>query len=110
MVEAGWPGGEQIGIALWDGYGLDSAALVRFPVGQNTVNYRASVGGRDLFVKNYPVGSAVSSEVAAISLTQHAGQHGVPIASVVRSRLELTRFDGHGGCVGQAAWVAVVFS
>ena len=31
-------------------------------------------------------------------------------ASWVIVVVELTRFDGHGGCVGQAAWVAAVFS
>jgi len=79
---------------------------VRFPVGQNTVNYRARAGGRDVLVKNYPVGSEVAGEVAAISLTQLAGQHGVPIARVVRSRSgEVVHRFGVGHAISVWEWV-----
>ncbi|MFF7098052.1 phosphotransferase enzyme family protein [Streptomyces rubradiris] len=62
-------------------YGLTGIALERLPVGQVTVNYRARVGDRLLFVKHYPDGTDLTAEQAAIDQTRLAGQYQVPVAT-----------------------------
>ncbi|MGW6603904.1 phosphotransferase [Streptomyces sp. NPDC055036] len=57
--------------------------LERLPIGQVTVNYRARVDDRVLFVKHYQSGAAnLGAEQEAVDQTQLAGLHKVPVAAV----------------------------
>ncbi|MFV2084371.1 phosphotransferase enzyme family protein [Micromonospora sp. LOL_021] len=66
-------------------YGLAPARLVRLPIGQGTTNYRATCVGRDVFVKNYPPGTDLAGEAAAIELSALAERHGTPVAGLLRN-------------------------
>jgi homoserine kinase type II len=66
-------------------YGLAPRRLVQLPIGQGTTNYRATCADRDVFVKNYPPGTDLASEAAAIELSALGGRHGVPVAEPLRT-------------------------
>ncbi|WP_307853150.1 phosphotransferase [Kitasatospora sp. RG8] len=68
---------------LAEAYGLPGAVLERLPVGQVTVNYRARVGDRLLFVKHYRDGvTDLGAERAAVEQTRLARLRRVPVAAV----------------------------
>jgi Ser/Thr protein kinase RdoA (MazF antagonist) len=105
VTDIGWSESERIVSALQMGYGLHGVHVARLLIRQNTTNYRASTGSRELFVKNYPVGADLTAEVAAISLTRLAGEHRVPVAPVVPSRNDAVvhRF-GSGHAISVWEW------
>jgi Ser/Thr protein kinase RdoA (MazF antagonist) len=70
---------------LADRYGLEPVRLAQLPIGQGTVNYRATCADREVFVKNYPGDADLPGERAAIGLSELARRHGIPAASVVPS-------------------------
>ncbi|MEV8544602.1 phosphotransferase [Streptomyces sp. NPDC051572] len=71
---------------LADHYGLRVRDLVQLPIGQGTVNYRATCDdGREMFVKNYPPGTDVDAELRAIGLSELARRRGIPAAPVVEN-------------------------
>ncbi|WP_018640235.1 aminoglycoside phosphotransferase/kinase family protein [Parafrankia elaeagni] len=67
-------------------YGLTPWRLVQLPIGQGTINYRATCTDRDVFVKNYPPGSDLIGEADAIWLSALSGRHSVPVADLLRSQ------------------------
>ncbi|HET6743942.1 MAG TPA: phosphotransferase, partial [Kribbella sp.] len=70
---------------LRDSYGIRAADLHRIAAGTNTVNYRVvDVDGRNWFAKIYR--GDLPRERAAIELTAFAGQGGVPVPDVRRTR------------------------
>ncbi|MFH0246102.1 phosphotransferase enzyme family protein [Streptomyces sp. HK10] len=79
------PDARVIAEVLEDAYGLPGALLERLPIGQVTVNYRARLGRRVLFVKHYQSGADLAAEQAAIGQSRLAGEHRVPVASVLPS-------------------------
>lgn len=72
--------------ALRRGYGVAVEALERLPVGQGTLNHRARSAAGSLFVKQYPRGTDLDAEAAAIAQSEHARHHGVPAAALVPAR------------------------
>ena len=72
-----------IAAVLADLYGMPPSRISQVPVGQGTVNYRATCGGRDVFVKSYRPGTDLAAEREAIELTALAGQAGVPVAPLL---------------------------
>ncbi len=85
LSTANSPGAEFVAEVLASAYGLGDATLVRLPIGTTTVNYRATLSGRAVFVKVYSAAADLRAEREAISLTQRAGDHGVPIAAIALS-------------------------
>ena len=79
---------EAIGRLLNVGFGVSPAALDRIPLGQVTVNYRATTDNGLLFVKSYPPGTDLAHEAAGIRLSTLAAEAGVPVAR------PLARADG----------------
>lgn len=78
---------DRITAVLADRYGLAVRTLTQLPIGQGTVNFRATCdGGREVFVKNYPDGTDLPAERQAIALSTLALQGGVPGAPVVVNR------------------------
>lgn len=65
---------------LSTGFGVTALALDRIPVGQGTVNYRATTDTGPLFVKAYPPGTDLVQESAGIRLSALAAQAGIPVA------------------------------
>lgn len=61
-------------------FGVTAEALDRLPLGQGTVNYRATTNTKPLFVKAYPDGTDLAQEAAGIRLSALAAQAGVPVA------------------------------
>lgn len=88
--------------ALAHHYDLPDTALAPVQGGQNTINLRAVSGGREVFVKTYPPGADLDTELGAIALSERAGAHGVPVAPLIRDR------DGHllhtGNPVAFSVW------
>lgn len=80
------PRSDQLADVLAERYGLEPVRLVQLPIGQGTVNYRATCADREVFVKNYPADADLPGERAAISLSELARRHGIPAASVIPSR------------------------
>lgn len=77
-------GPDEVAALLRAQYGLAAVALARLDMGQGTVNYRAAVRGHDdVFVKCYPPGTNLDTELEAITLTGLAAGHGVPVAPVI---------------------------
>lgn len=68
---------------LADAYGIHTSGLERLPIGQGTVNYRASAGHAAVFVKSYLPGTDLEAEEAGIGLSVLAGKSGVPTAQVL---------------------------
>jgi len=64
-------------------YGLVPNTLAQLPIGQGTINYRATCADRDVFVKHYPAGTDLAREADAIELSALAGHHGVPVAGLL---------------------------
>lgn len=76
-----------VAAALTDRYNLPAPSLARVGVGQNTINLRARIrDGREMFVKTYPASADLDAEREAISLSERAGRHGVPVAALVSNR------------------------
>ncbi|MBO7936570.1 phosphotransferase enzyme family protein [Streptomyces antibioticus] len=75
-----------IAAVLADAYGLAVRDLVQLPIGQGTVNYRATCDDREVFVKNYPTGTDLAAEEHAIGLSELARRHNIPAAPVVANR------------------------
>src|SRR5687767_13932733 len=67
-------------------YGLSPQWLAQLPIGQGTINYRATCIDREVFVKNYPGDANLDGERGAIALSDLAGRHGIPVAGLVRNR------------------------
>jgi homoserine kinase type II len=67
-------------------YGIHAPDLIRLPIGQGTVNYRASTPGGTFFVKTYPSGTGLDGEREAVKLTMLARSHGIPSAAIVPAR------------------------
>lgn len=61
-------------------FGVTTAGFDRLPLGQGTVNYRATTGTGLLFVKAYPAGTDLAQEAAGIRLSALAARAGVPVA------------------------------
>lgn len=77
---------EQITTILAESYQFTDVTLERVPAGQVTINYRASsADGRTLFVKQYMVEADLTVEAQAIEQTRAAGEHAVPVATVISS-------------------------
>lgn len=76
----------QLAAILNGRYGLAASELVQLPIGQGTVNFRATCPGRDVFVKTYPADADLPGERDAIGLSELAGRNGVAIAAVLRNR------------------------
>ncbi|CUU60606.1 homoserine kinase type II [Parafrankia irregularis] len=66
-------------------YGLTPQRLDQLPIGQGTINYRATCADGDVFVKNYLPGTDLTGEADAIELSALGGQHGVPVAELLRN-------------------------
>lgn len=79
------PGG-LLTTVLSERYGLDAGRLRQLPIGQGTINFRASCAGRDVFVKTYPGDADLPGEREAIGLSELAGREGVPVAAALRNR------------------------
>ncbi|HEV3156691.1 MAG TPA: phosphotransferase [Candidatus Baltobacteraceae bacterium] len=76
----------KIAKVLTNAYGLrEDVHLTRLNIGQGTFNYRALTQGRSLFIKHYQAGDDLVAEAEAVALTRLAGDHGVPVAEVLRS-------------------------
>jgi len=69
-----------VGQLLTAGFGGRAVALDRIPVGQVTVNYRATTDIGLLFVKVYSAGTDLAQEAAGIRLSALAARAGVPVA------------------------------
>lgn len=77
---------DAIAAVLADRYNLTVQTIVQVPIGQGTVNYRATCDGRDVFVKHYPPGTDLGAEQRAIFLSDLARRHDVPTAPVMANR------------------------
>ncbi len=77
---------QPIAALLFDRYGLAVRGLAQLPIGQGTVNYRATCTDGDVFVKNYQAGTDLAGEEGAIELSELAHRHGIPGATVLRNR------------------------
>ncbi|MEV6986297.1 phosphotransferase [Sphaerisporangium sp. NPDC051017] len=77
---------DRIAAILTDRYGLAVKELVQLPIGQGTVNYRATCADRDVFIKNYPPGTDLLGEEKAVQLSELAHSHGIPAATALRNR------------------------
>lgn len=81
-----------VAAVLADRYGMAVRDLVQLPIGQGTVNYRATCEDRatceerQVFVKCYPPGTDLAAEHQAVGLSELARRHGVPAAAVVANR------------------------
>lgn len=75
-----------IAAVLADRYDLTVHEMAQLPMGQGTVNYRATCDGRDVFVKHYPPGTDLVAEQRAIFLSDIARRHDVPTAPAVANR------------------------
>ncbi|RBM21191.1 phosphotransferase enzyme family protein [Streptomyces sp. PT12] len=79
------PATELVAHVLAQSYGLPRACLDRLD-GQVSVNYRATADdGSTVFVKHYVDAADLASAPDVIAQTRRAGEHGVPVASVVPS-------------------------
>ncbi|MEV6923936.1 phosphotransferase [Dactylosporangium sp. NPDC051485] len=67
-------------------YAFVPERLVQLPIGQGTINYRATCADRDVFVKHYPPDADIAREADAITLSALAGLGGVPVAGLLRNR------------------------
>ncbi|WP_327048327.1 phosphotransferase [Microbispora sp. NBC_01189] len=77
---------DRIASVLADRYGLAVQDLVQLPIGQGTINYRATCADREVFVKNYPSGTDLRKEAEAVQLSELAHRHGIPAATALRNR------------------------
>ncbi|MFJ8602288.1 phosphotransferase enzyme family protein [Streptomyces shenzhenensis] len=77
---------DAIAAVLADRYGLAVRDLVQLPIGQGTVNYRATCADREVFVKHYPPSADLAAEERAIGLSELARRHAIPAAPVVANR------------------------
>ncbi|MFD4577420.1 phosphotransferase enzyme family protein [Streptomyces sp. NPDC058417] len=77
---------DAIAAILADGYGLAVRDLIRLPIGQGTVNYRATCDDREVFVKSYPSHADLAAEERAIRLSELARRHHIPAARVTANR------------------------
>jgi Ser/Thr protein kinase RdoA (MazF antagonist) len=87
---------DTLGQLLAARFAITAIDLARLPVGQATVNYRATTDSGTLFVKAYPAGTNLARESAAIELSALAGQAGVPVARPLPAR-EDTFIATHAG-------------
>lgn len=78
--------GEVIAAVLADHYDLTVRKMVQLPIGQGTVNYRATCDGREVFVKHYSPGADLAAEEQAIGLSDFALRRNIPTAPVVTNR------------------------
>ncbi|GAA4236855.1 homoserine kinase type II [Streptosporangium album] len=71
--------GDRVAAILAGRYGLTARTIEQLPIGQGTVNYRAVCDdGQEAFVKNYPAGTDLQAEEAAIALSARAVEAGIP--------------------------------
>ena len=92
--------------ALADHYNLFDAVLSPVRGGQSTINLSATTpDGHRVFVKTYPAGSDLGSERGAIALAERAGDHGVPVASLIRDRHGHTVHTGAPSAFSVWQWV-----
>ena len=77
---------DAVASVLGDHYGLTVRDLAQLPIGQGTVNFRATCEDGEVFVKNYPPGADLAAEQKAIGLSELARRHGVPTAPIVHNR------------------------
>jgi len=93
---------------LYPAYGLVVDRVSRIPIGEGTVNFRASsADGRDLFVKVYPAAVDLDAERAAMGLSAVAGRAGVPVAVPVPDRDGQLVTVASGVAVSVWGWVPV---
>ncbi|WP_049579827.1 phosphotransferase enzyme family protein [Streptomyces sp. SBT349] len=79
------PATESVAHVLADSHGLSGVRLERLD-GQVSVNYRATADdGSTAFVKHYVDATDLAAAPHVIAQTRLAGEHGVPVASVVPS-------------------------
>lgn len=83
--ETGSTDPDAVSALLADAYDLTADRVERLPIGQGTVNYRASIGGVAMFVKSYLPDTDLEAERAGIELSAMAGTAGVPVARVLTS-------------------------
>lgn len=77
---------DRIADVLRDRYRLSPERMLRLPIGQGTVNYRAICPDQEFFVKIYPRDADLDAERQAIDLSNLARRHGVPTAAIVPNR------------------------
>ena len=73
-------------LLLRDRYGLQDLQLQRLPIGQGTINYRASGPHGAFFVKRYTAKTHLPAEEAGIALSEQARHAGIPAAAVIPNR------------------------
>lgn len=96
---------EPIPSVLADRYGLAAEELIQLPIGQGTINYRATCADRAVFVKSYPPHADLPGERDAIGLSELAGQHGVPVPAPLRNRDGQVIDTSSGAAVSVWEWM-----
>ncbi|NVI87511.1 phosphotransferase enzyme family protein [Actinomadura sp. BRA 177] len=99
------PPTEAITAVLTDRYDLAVRTMVQLPIGQGTINYRATCDGSDVFVKHYPPGTDTAAEQRAVALSELARHHAIPAAPIVLNRHAELIDDSTGYAVSVWEWM-----